>query len=306
MAGHIIHCKSCTYMYVGTFSQPVENMWRTILWKFSFSGPFYELPGKSPLFWRIWPRIKQEGQPPRGQLSFTRSENLRFLDCESLRLASCCRKGFSDAEVWHHFRLWKAGKVIRTSQKSLSLKTRQRFKSCGLGWYWKLTLADWNPMSWWVSSHDTGALGSPCAQRLGHYSPLESLNSWNHPCHTFIIIHSSIFLNSLHISEIENLWDVKFLNFGMLLFFLFRVLKPATPTTPQPQVHLGSMHLFRRWLQRFRQMSSTMQGLKGHPVQRFPSKSRDRFKQFLGIPVFKKHVLNATHFLGGSNNANVW
>ena len=40
-------------------------------------------------------------------------------------------------------------------------------------------------------------------------------------------------------------------------------------------------------------------------IQRFPWKNRDRFKQFLGIPAFlgipvlKKHVLNATHlFLG--------
>jgi len=28
-------------------------------------------------------------------------------------------------------------------------------------------------------------------------------------------------------------------------------------------VTLGSMRLYRRWLQRFRQMSSTMEGLKG-------------------------------------------
>ena len=51
------------------------------------------------------------------------------------------------------------------------------------------------------------------------------------------------------------------------------------------------MHLYRRWLQRFRQMSSTMQGLKGLPVlsSGFRGTKRDQFKQ---------RSLNATHFAG--------
>ena len=72
---------------------------------FHFQGLSISFLENHPRFGGFDLRIKQEGEPPRGQLSFTLSENLRFLDCESLRLASCCRKGFSDAEVWHlaHF-----------------------------------------------------------------------------------------------------------------------------------------------------------------------------------------------------------
>lgn len=95
-------------MYVGTFSQPLTNSGEHVenySVHFHFQGLSISFLENHPRFGGFDLRIKQEGEPPRGQLSFTLSENLRFLDCESLRLASCCRKGFSDAEVWHlaHF-----------------------------------------------------------------------------------------------------------------------------------------------------------------------------------------------------------
>ena len=91
-----MHCKSCTYMYVGNFSQPLTNSGEHVenySVHFHFQGLSISFLGNHPCFGGFDLRIKQEGQPPQRSVEFHPVREFEVLGLRELKTGQLLSQG---------------------------------------------------------------------------------------------------------------------------------------------------------------------------------------------------------------------